>query len=56
MAQEALLPAAFAVHCFTCPKVIRSFSSADAHDLMEQHYRDKHAALIHRLTSMWVPR
>lgn len=40
----------FTVHCFTCPHTVERATPDEAHDAMEEHYRAKHATLIHRLT------
>lgn len=34
------------VHCFACPHVVERADPIEAHDAMEEHYRDVHAKLI----------
>lgn len=48
MAADTLFPL-ITVHCFTCPKTVTGSTPDEAHDLMEDHYAEKHAALIARL-------
>ena len=43
------------VRCFTCPHAERAMTPQGAHDQMEQHYADKHAPLIARLTGQAIP-
>lgn len=47
--QLALDLALIRVHCFACPHVVEATDPQTAHDLMEDHYRADHAALIRRL-------
>jgi len=40
------------VHCFFgCPYVAQSVDPQPAHDLMEQHYTEKHAKQIDRIVA-----
>lgn len=54
-ATDALIPV-FTVGCFTCPYIVRQTSPRAAHDAMERHYSDQHAALISRLVGEVVCR
>lgn len=38
------------VCCFCCPHKVTGTTPQEAHDLMEAHYADKHAARITALT------
>lgn len=50
MTVQATLFPAFTVHCFACPRAVVEATPTDAHDAMEHHYANNHAALIARLT------
>jgi hypothetical protein len=44
----------FVVHCFFgCGYVTQSIGPQEAHDLMEQHYAEKHAHQIDRIVARW---
>lgn len=38
------------VHCFACRHVAQAVTPQEAHDAMERHYEEAHAALLRRLT------
>lgn len=37
------------VHCFCCPHVEEATTPEAAHDAMERHYDEEHAAYVRRL-------
>ena len=42
---------AIRVHCFACPHWVERFDPGAAHDEMERHYEEAHAALIDRMVA-----
>lgn len=52
---DVLFPT-YTVGCFTCPHTVRDTTPDAAHDLMERHYTEKHAALIARVTAQVTTR
>jgi hypothetical protein len=49
MTQIALPLGLITVHCFTCPHSVTGATPDAAHDAMERHYAEAHAALIRSL-------